>query len=87
MTALSSGMKCIPDFYQFNISDNRITEKGAVKIIQDLNQNIKLLDISNNNIGAKGCEMLSNYIIQPKNKFKSYFQNIGIKDFWEQFRR
>ena len=41
------------------INGNRINEKGAVKLINEITKNGKIIDLNNNNIGKLGCEHLS----------------------------
>lgn len=50
------------------LDNNRITEKGADAILGSLNYNIKLLNLSNNNIGHLGCKHLSQFLQDKHNK-------------------
>ena len=40
------------------LSNNRISEKGALNFIPNLKKNIKIIDLSNNNLGKAGCESI-----------------------------
>jgi len=59
MLALSKGSQCLPNVESICLSNNRISERGAINIIPNLNKNIKILDLSHNNLGKMGCETIS----------------------------
>jgi len=58
MAALSMGSQCLPNIESICLSNNRISERGALNIIPNLNKNIKIIDLSNNNLGKAGCETI-----------------------------
>jgi Ran GTPase-activating protein (RanGAP) involved in mRNA processing and transport len=56
---MSEGIKKLPNLRIFKLSGNRINEKGAGKLINEITKNGKIIDMANNNIGRLGCEHLS----------------------------
>ena len=53
------GSQCLPNVEYICLSNNRMTDKGALNLIPNLNKSVKNLDLSNNNFGKKGCEIIS----------------------------
>ena len=51
MRALSYGVKCFPDIISLQLQNNRISDKGAAVLFQNLSPNLETLDISDNMIG------------------------------------
>jgi hypothetical protein len=49
-------------YKKYYLSNNRITQIGASTIIDNLNYNILVLDISNNRIGEMGAAALKYFI-------------------------
>lgn len=60
---LSKGVKLMPNLNNINLKSNRITETGAEGLMSMLNNNIQVLNISDNNIGKMGINNLSNYLV------------------------
>ncbi len=56
---LSQGIGQLPHINEFNLRQNRITELGATAILNKMNKNLRLLDLSLNNIGRMGCQLLA----------------------------
>lgn len=52
------------------LSNNRITEKSAINLLNNLNSNLLVLDLSFNNIGIEGCKILSSYLQKPENQLE-----------------
>jgi len=55
---LSKGIQLLPNINQFNLSHNRISDRGAEKILSKISRNVKDLNLSNNMIGYRGCQYL-----------------------------
>ena len=65
---LSEGVKLLPNIQLFNLSGNRITNKGADTLLGNLSKNVKILDLSANAIGRLGIEHL--YKILTKREYR-----------------
>ncbi|KRX05204.1 hypothetical protein PPERSA_06838 [Pseudocohnilembus persalinus] len=60
---LSEGLKGndrIKDIHHYNLSGNKISQKGADNLLPLISQNAEIIDISNNCIGNLGIDHLSN---------------------------
>jgi hypothetical protein len=59
--ALGQGLKGLTP-RTINVSENRLTARGAKALIENLNTNVEVLDFSHNRIGEKGIQKLCNYL-------------------------
>ena len=56
---LSDGLSTNQGINTYKLSGNRITEKGADKLLKIINKFAKDIDLSKNRIGSLGCEQLT----------------------------
>jgi len=49
---LSKGIQLLPNISDFNLSHNRISDRGAENILGKMSRNVKNLNLSNNMIGV-----------------------------------
>lgn len=69
--AFSEGIEHCKNVKELNLSNNRLTENGCVKILQKLKQKtIKKVILAENKIGARSITMLSEIVEMPTNKLK-----------------
>jgi Ran GTPase-activating protein (RanGAP) involved in mRNA processing and transport len=60
---LSEGLKTSNSVSTLQLSNNRLTSRGADLILSQLTKHTQFIDLSNNNIGSIGCSHLQNLLV------------------------
>jgi NLR family CARD domain-containing protein 3 len=82
MTPLFQGAKCIPEIDQICLVNNRITENGIQEIVPHLSKALRQLDLGDNQIGRKGCDLIKEFLFATNRlqELRVYNNQLGDKN-------
>ena len=63
---LSNGLSMTPRYKKFQLTNNRMTERGAQNLLPIISPNANELHLKSNRIGLKGLKILQNALINPR---------------------
>ena len=68
MRVLGRSVVDVPRLKNFELSNNRLTEAGATKVLKKVAQRAVRLDLANNRIGMKGAETIAQVLEQKDSR-------------------
>jgi len=66
-TVFSESLKSRNDLVKIDLSDNKLRSSSASELFNNLNKNMRKINLSNNLIGKLGCQSLAFFMKDNKN--------------------